>query len=71
MVSNLYRCCSSLQRAGRRRFGLLACTVWAAALADPVFAQAYPTKPIRLIVPLAAGSTADIVSRYAGQELGK
>ena len=34
-------------------------------------AQSYPTKPIRLIVPLAAGSTADIVSRYAGQELSK
>jgi tripartite-type tricarboxylate transporter receptor subunit TctC len=36
-----------------------------------VAAQAWPAKPIRLIVPLAAGSTADIVSRYAGQELSK
>jgi tripartite-type tricarboxylate transporter receptor subunit TctC len=36
-----------------------------------VSAQPYPAKPIRLIVPLAAGSTADIVSRYAGQELAK
>lgn len=35
------------------------------------FAQTYPARPIRLIVPLAAGSTADIVSRYAGQELSK
>jgi len=34
-------------------------------------AQTYPTKPVRLLVPLAAGSTADIVSRYAGQELSK
>ena len=34
-------------------------------------AQGYPTKPIRLLVPLAAGSTADIVSRFAGQELSK
>ena len=33
--------------------------------------QSYPNKSIRLIVPLAAGSTADIVSRYAGQELAK
>ncbi|HVE49692.1 MAG TPA: tripartite tricarboxylate transporter substrate binding protein [Casimicrobiaceae bacterium] len=35
------------------------------------FSQPYPSKPIRLLVPLAAGSTADIVSRYAGQELAK
>ena len=34
-------------------------------------AQGYPLKPIRLLVPLAAGSTADIVSRFAAQELGK
>ncbi len=39
--------------------------------AGAVAAQPYPTKPIRLLVPLAAGSTADIVSRYAGQELAK
>ena len=40
---------------------------WCAASA----AQAYPSKSIRLLVPLAAGSTADIVSRYIGQELSK
>ena len=34
-------------------------------------AQDYPSRPIRLLVPLAAGSTADIVSRFAGQELAK
>ena len=33
--------------------------------------QTYPSKPIRLLVPLAAGSTADIVSRFAAMELGK
>ncbi|MBA3504829.1 MAG: tripartite tricarboxylate transporter substrate binding protein [Betaproteobacteria bacterium] len=44
-----------------------------ASVASLAFAQPqpYPSKPIRLIVPLAAGSTADIVSRYAGQELSK
>ena len=41
------------------------------AIAGIVGAQSYPGKPIRLIVPLAPGSTADIVSRYAGQELSK
>lgn len=34
-------------------------------------AQPYPNKPIKLIVPLAAGSTADIVSRFAGEQIGK
>ena len=32
-------------------------------------AQAFPSKPIRLLVPLAAGSTADILSRTIGAEL--
>jgi tripartite-type tricarboxylate transporter receptor subunit TctC len=41
------------------------------ASAGAAFAQGYPAKPVRLIVPLAAGSTADIVSRYAGEELAK
>ena len=42
-----------------------------ALAAGTAAAQGYPTKPIKLLVPLAAGSTADIVSRFAGLELGK
>jgi tripartite-type tricarboxylate transporter receptor subunit TctC len=34
-------------------------------------AQAWPTKPIRMIVPLAPGATADIVARIYADELGK
>ena len=41
-------------------------TSFAATAAEP-----YPSKPIRLLVPLAAGSTADIVSRFAAEQLGK
>ena len=41
------------------------------AAAVPVAAQAqtWPERPIRLLVPLAAGSTADIASRTVGAEL--
>lgn len=42
-----------------------------AALATPVLAQAWPAKPIRMIVPLAPGATADIVARLFADELGK
>jgi tripartite-type tricarboxylate transporter receptor subunit TctC len=34
-------------------------------------AQSWPSKPIRLLVPLAAGSTADIIARRVGNELAK
>ncbi len=34
-------------------------------------AQAWPAKPVRLIVPLAPGATADIVARLFADELGK
>jgi len=33
-------------------------------------AQAYPTKPIRIVVPWTAGGTADTLARIVGQNLG-
>ncbi len=35
------------------------------------FAQPYPSKPVRLIVPFPPGSTPDLVGRTLGQELNK
>src|SRR3954469_20302391 len=43
---------------------------WAlVAAATLAHAQEYPTRPLRLIVPLPAGSTTDIVMRATAQEL--
>ena len=51
---------------------LLAAAALAALSVSPVaLAQAYPTKPIRLIVPFPAGGGVDFMGRVVGQELGK
>ena len=46
-------------------------TVVAAMLISAVgaYAQNYPSKPIRIIVPLGAGGPADIYARYLGQQM--
>jgi tripartite-type tricarboxylate transporter receptor subunit TctC len=43
----------------------------ASLVATQAFAQSWPSKPIKLLVPLAPGSTADIISRTVGNELAK
>jgi tripartite-type tricarboxylate transporter receptor subunit TctC len=43
----------------------------ATALAGPAFAQAYPTKPITLIVPFAAGGPTDLMARIVGERMSK
>lgn len=47
----------------------LLCVAIGAFLATGAFAQAYPTKPIRLIVPYVAGGATDILARELAQKL--
>lgn len=53
----------------------LACMALAMLLAGvsvaPAFAQGYPSKPVKIIVPYAAGGTGDLLARMIAQELTK
>jgi tripartite-type tricarboxylate transporter receptor subunit TctC len=44
-------------------------SIAAATITTGVWAQTYPTKAIRIIVPFPAGGTSDILSRAIGQKL--
>ena len=48
----------------------LAATPFAAVMSRPAFA-AYPDRPVRLIVPFAAGGNADLVGRLMGEGISK
>ncbi len=41
------------------------------ALAGPAFGQAYPAKPITMIVPFAAGGPTDVMARIVGERMSK
>src|SRR5215831_8889997 len=54
-----------------RRLTRIAALALAAAAASGALAQAYPTKPVKIIVPYSAGGPADIYARFVGDRLQK
>ncbi|MBC7437102.1 MAG: tripartite tricarboxylate transporter substrate binding protein [Bdellovibrionales bacterium] len=63
---------SSLESTTRRRLLGVALASAAAALAPSIaIAQAWPQKPIKLIVPFAPGSATDTVGRMFGQKMSE
>lgn len=56
-------------RLGRRSFAASAAALLAAAHSGALRAQTYPTRLIKIVVPISAGSTTDVVARQVGEGL--
>lgn len=62
----------SLATIDRRRFVALAATcALAPAVIRPVLAQAWPTRPVHVVVPFAAGGSTDVVARMTADGLSR
>src|SRR4051794_4476704 len=52
-------------------FRIALAAVFSLSIAQAVFAQAYPAKPVKVIVPFAAGGANDLVARALQKPLGR
>ena len=50
--------------------GLIAATISSAALSSAAWAQAFPNRPIKLVVPFPAGGPADLFGRHLANGIG-
>ena len=60
-----------VQKPFRRLLVCAMALITAGSIATDIRAQAYPSRPIKLIVPYAPGGNTDIVARIFGQKLGE
>jgi len=54
-----------------RRTGMFALCLSAACASLPAWAQDYPNKPIRIVVPLPPGGSNDVLARLLGQKMSE
>ncbi len=68
---DFFRCSPPSSRGGRNALPLCCVLFVALAATGFAYAQAYPTKPIRLVVGLGAGAQTDTIARLIGQKLSE